>query len=93
MGCKDIGVRKLEFVAKTQFLCFIIQLCVKSELEELRDHKVVPVMSPILDLLFFVFFCLIMFEYYLEPEFLDKPFIIIYMISRRDEWMIQIAKV
>ena len=26
-GCKDIGIRKFKFVAKTQFLCYCIICC------------------------------------------------------------------
>ena len=26
-GCRDLGIRKLKFVAKTQFLCLLIFVC------------------------------------------------------------------
>ena len=28
LGCKDIEIRKFEFVTKTQFLCYIVALLV-----------------------------------------------------------------
>ena len=38
-GSKDIEIRKVEFVTKTQCLC----LCVKIKLEKLKDQKFVAV--------------------------------------------------
>jgi len=39
-GCKDAGIRKFEFVAKTHFLC-LSQTCAKyQKKDELLGHKV-----------------------------------------------------
>ena len=51
MGCKDIGIIKSEFVAKTQFLCVSPTCGVKLKPEDLRDQKIVPVLLNKFDLL------------------------------------------
>ena len=39
MGCKDIGIRKCEFVTKTQFLCVLMKAIKKSETIEVNKME------------------------------------------------------
>ena len=41
LGCKDIGVRKFEFVAKTQFLCSrnFLYLSIENNLGKQETHN------------------------------------------------------
>ena len=39
LGCKDIGIRKLEFVTKTQFLSYLVLFCTVPVVQSCLEHK------------------------------------------------------